>query len=93
MLDIARRIIELTGLSSEIVFKSPTMDDSWHRQPDMALLEAPGWSPTTSLDNGLLRTAQRLRGVIEAMQVRNAPCRPAIASTPGHSIEMRLAPR
>ncbi|BAO92622.1 hypothetical protein [Caballeronia cordobensis] len=67
MLDIARRIIELTGLSSEIVFKPLPMDDPWHRQPDIALaLEAPGWSPTTSLDNGLLRTAQRLREVIEA---------------------------
>ncbi|WP_053572233.1 hypothetical protein [Caballeronia cordobensis] len=56
------------------------MDDPLHRQPDIALArEALGWSPTTSLDDGLLRTAQHLRGVIEAMQVRNARCRPAIA--------------
>ncbi|MDR5763158.1 SDR family oxidoreductase [Caballeronia sp. LZ035] len=80
MLEIARRIIELTGSSSEIVFKPLPMDDPWHRQPDIALArEALGWSPTTSLDDGLRRTAQHFRAVFEAMQGRDAQCRQAMA--------------
>lgn len=79
MLDIARRIIELTASSSEIAFKPLPMDDPWHRQPDIALArKALGWSPTTSLDDGLRRTAQHFRGVIEAVPVRNAQCRQAV---------------
>jgi UDP-glucuronate decarboxylase len=73
MLEVARRIIALTGSSSEIVFKPLPMDDPWHRQPDIALArEALGWSPTTPLDEGLQRTAQHFRQIIEASESRAA---------------------
>jgi UDP-glucuronate decarboxylase len=62
MLDIARRIIELTGSSSEIVFQPLPMDDPRHRQPDIALASvALGWTPVTGLDEGLKRTADYFR--------------------------------
>lgn len=71
MLDIARRIIALTGSSSEVVFKPLPMDDPWHRQPDISLArKLLGWQPTTALDEGLTRTAQHFRTVIEAAQAR-----------------------
>jgi UDP-glucuronate decarboxylase len=73
MLDVARRIIELTGSSSDIVFKPLPLDDPWHRQPDIALArDKLGWSPTTPLDEGLRRTAQHFRQVIEASETREA---------------------
>jgi UDP-glucuronate decarboxylase len=80
MLDIARRIVELTGSSSEIVFKPLPMDDPWHRQPDISMArEVLGWMPTTALDEGLTRTVRHFRAVTEAMQARSAQCRQAMA--------------
>jgi UDP-glucuronate decarboxylase len=62
MLDIAQRIIELTGSSSEIVFQPLPMDDPCHRQPDIAFASvALGWKPVTGLDEGLKRTADYFR--------------------------------
>ncbi|MDR5763490.1 SDR family NAD-dependent epimerase/dehydratase, partial [Caballeronia sp. LZ035] len=73
MLDIARRIIELTGSSSEIMFKPLPLDDPWHRQPDISLArDLLGWAPSTQLDEGLRHTAQHFRGVIEAADARAA---------------------
>jgi UDP-glucuronate decarboxylase len=67
MLEIARRIIDLTGSSSEIVFKPLPLDDPGHRQPDISLArDTLGWAPTTPLDDGLRRTAQHFRGILKA---------------------------
>jgi UDP-glucuronate decarboxylase len=69
MLDIAKRIIALTGSSSEIVFHPLPMDDPWHRQPDITqartLLD---WQPVTELDEGLQRTARYFRQITEAQR-------------------------
>ncbi|SAL88599.1 NAD-dependent dehydratase [Caballeronia arvi] len=62
------------------MFKPLPMDDPWHRQPDISLArDALGWSPSTPLDEGLMRTAQHFRRVIEALQVRNAQSPQAMA--------------
>ena len=57
VLDIARKIIELTGSSSSIVFIKLPEDDPKVRRPDISkaknLLK---WSPKTSLEEGLRRT-------------------------------------
>src|SRR5258708_13900220 len=59
MLDIARRIIELTGSSSEIVFAPLPMDDPCRRQPDITLpIDTLGWKPKTELDDGLNHPAR-----------------------------------
>jgi UDP-glucuronate decarboxylase len=59
---MARRIIELTGSSSQIVFQPLPMDDPCHRQPDIAFASlALGWNPVTGLDEGLKRTADYFR--------------------------------
>ncbi|MDR5763429.1 SDR family NAD-dependent epimerase/dehydratase, partial [Caballeronia sp. LZ035] len=80
MLDIARRIIELTGSSSEIIFKPLPLDDPWHRQPDISLArDLLGWAPSTHLDEGLRRTAQHFREVIDATTMRDTQCNRAMA--------------
>jgi UDP-glucuronate decarboxylase len=73
MLEIAQRIVALTGSKSEIVFRPLPMDDPWHRQPDITqarkLLD---WQPVTVLDEGLRRTAAYFRQIIEAQETRSA---------------------
>jgi len=57
ILELARRIIELTGSRSRIVHKPLPVDDPVRRQPDITLArETLGWAPTTDLDTGLMKT-------------------------------------
>jgi UDP-glucuronate decarboxylase len=78
MLDIARRIIELTGSSSEIVFQPLPMDDPRHRQPDIAFASvALGWTPVTGLDEGLKHTADYFRRFTQEAAVRTNLLLPA----------------
>lgn len=62
VLDIARKIIELTGSQSDIVFENLPEDDPKIRRPDIAkaakLLK---WSPKISLEEGLRRTIDHFR--------------------------------
>jgi dTDP-glucose 4,6-dehydratase len=61
VLELARRVIELTGSSSEIVYEPLPVDDPTRRCPDIALArEALGWAPVVTLDEGLRRTADYL---------------------------------
>ena len=53
MLELAGKIIDLTGSLSKIVFASLPRDDPKQRQPDIRLArEALGWEPTVQLDEG-----------------------------------------
>ncbi|AMM17445.1 MAG: SDR family oxidoreductase [Pseudomonadota bacterium] len=71
MLAIARRIIESTGSSSEIVFEPLPMDDPCHRQPDITFAKNTlGWQPTTELDDGLKRTADYFRRLTKEAEHR-----------------------
>ena len=62
MLQLATRIRDLSGSSSEIVFKPLPEDDPRQRRPDLArarkLLD---WQPRTSLDDGLVKTIAYFR--------------------------------
>ena len=57
LLEMAERIVELTGAASEIVYEALPVDDPQVRQPDitraMALL---GWEPEVEVSEGLRRT-------------------------------------
>ena len=57
ILDLAQRIIELTGSKSPLVFKPLPSDDPTHRCPDIDLARRElGWEPQTTLEQGLVRT-------------------------------------
>jgi UDP-glucuronate decarboxylase len=63
ILDLARKVIELTGSASQIVFRPLPSDDPTQRQPDIALArEVLDWCPSTGLDEGLRRAVDYFRG-------------------------------
>jgi len=67
VLELARRIVELTGSRSRFVHKPLPSDDPVQRQPDIRLArQALGWEPSTGLDAGLQRTIDYFRGRIGA---------------------------
>jgi dTDP-glucose 4,6-dehydratase len=62
MLDLAQRIRDLTGSTSDIAFIPRPEDDPSVRQPDITLAaEQLGWQPRVPLDEGLARTIARFR--------------------------------
>jgi UDP-glucuronate decarboxylase len=57
ILELARKVIDLTGSKSEIVFRPLPSDDPVQRQPDISLAKQTlNWSPSIALDEGLRRT-------------------------------------
>ena len=57
ILEVAQRVIDLTGSGSRIVHKPLPEDDPRQRRPDISLAQAQlGWEPKVALDEGLRRT-------------------------------------
>jgi len=57
ILELAKRIVELTGSKSKIEFKKLPVDDPKTRQPDISLAKRElNWKPTVTLKEGLKRT-------------------------------------
>ena len=58
MLQLAQKVIALTGSASKIVHHPLPKDDPLQRQPDLTLAQEKlgGWLPSTALDEGLKRT-------------------------------------
>ena len=57
ILELAQKVVELTGSRSRIVFKPLPSDDPVQRQPDITLArERLAWRPKVDLENGLRRT-------------------------------------
>jgi len=56
MLELAEKVIELTGSKSKIIYKTLPQDDPRQRQPDISLAKKKlGWEPKVKLDDGLAR--------------------------------------
>jgi UDP-glucuronate decarboxylase len=65
MLELAQKVIELTGSASKIVHLPLPQDDPKQRRPDITLAKnALGWEPSVMLDEGLQKTIDYFRGVI-----------------------------
>jgi UDP-glucuronate decarboxylase len=57
VLELANKIIELTGSSSQLYYADLPQDDPKQRQPNIALLqEQLGWNPKINLIDGLIKT-------------------------------------
>lgn len=58
ILELAQKIIEMTGSSSKITFSPLPQDDPVQRQPDITLAKKilDGWSPSVELESGLEKT-------------------------------------
>lgn len=66
MLELASKIIELTGSTSSIKYLPLPQDDPQQRQPDITLAKEKlnGWQPTTQLNAGLIKTIAYFKEVI-----------------------------
>jgi UDP-glucuronate decarboxylase len=59
ILELAQKVIQLTGSSSSIVLRPLPEDDPTQRQPNIELAqEKLNWSPTINLDEGLQKTVE-----------------------------------
>ncbi|HIP44473.1 MAG TPA: SDR family oxidoreductase [Sulfurospirillum arcachonense] len=65
MLELAQKVIELTGSNSKIIFQPLPQDDPLQRQPliDLAKKEL-DWEPTIELEEGLKKTIAYFESVI-----------------------------
>lgn len=58
ILQLAEKVIELTGTKSKLVFKALPTDDPMQRQPDISRARQylGNWQPETQLEQGLIKT-------------------------------------
>lgn len=62
--DVARKVIELVGSSSKVVFEKPLPYTARQGVPDIALAkEKLGWFPVVPLEEGLKRTIDFMKGM------------------------------
>ena len=65
MLELARKVIDMTGSKSQIVFRPLPSDDPLQRKPVISLAkEALGWEPSICLDEGLKKTIGYFKGIL-----------------------------
>ena len=66
MLELAEKVIELTGSNSRIIFKPLPQDDPRQRKPDITIAhrELDGWQPSIKLDEGLQKTINYFKNII-----------------------------
>jgi len=59
ILELAQKVIELTGSKSQIVYRPMPEDDPKQRQPDIAQAKRIlGWQPKIQLEEGLKKTIE-----------------------------------
>lgn len=65
ILELAQKVIKLTGSASKIVRMPLPPDDPMQRQPDITLAKKElGWSPSIQLEDGLTKTIEYFRSTI-----------------------------
>ncbi len=66
ILELAEKIISLTGSQSKLVFLPPPSDDPRQRQPDISLARNKlNWQPQVNLENGLKSTIDYFRNKLK----------------------------
>jgi hypothetical protein len=70
VLELAEKIIDLTGSPSRLVFKPLPSDDPKRRRPEISLAkEKLGWEPKVPLEQGLRKTIQYYEEQLRPMSV------------------------
>ncbi|HPH16735.1 MAG TPA: SDR family oxidoreductase, partial [Bacteroidales bacterium] len=66
ILELAQKVIALTGSSSKITFQPLPQDDPMQRKPDISLAQEKlnNWTPTIGLDAGLVKTIEYFKQII-----------------------------
>ena len=68
MLELAELVIKLTGARSRLEFQPLPQDDPRQRKPDISLAgEKLGWQPKVPLEEGIRRTIEYFRQLLEVM--------------------------
>ncbi len=66
ILELAEKVIRLTGSSSKIVWEPLPSDDPTQRQPDISLAKSKlGWEPKVELEEGLIKTIDFFRTIVK----------------------------
>jgi len=66
ILELAEKVIKLTGSKSKIIYKPLPSDDPMKRKPDITLAKKElDWSPTINLDEGLIKTIEFFKTIVE----------------------------
>lgn len=70
ILELAQKIIELTGTNSKIIFEPLPKDDPNQRQPDISLAKQKlKWKPTIQLEEGLRRTINYFENLLKSGEI------------------------
>ena len=65
ILELAQKVIKLTGSKSKIIYKPLPSDDPMQRQPDISLAKKElDWSPNVQLEEGLIKTIRFFKTII-----------------------------
>ena len=69
MMELAQVVLEVTGSNSAIEHRPLPVDDPKQRRPDLTLARTLlGWEPTIALRDGVARTTDYIRSLVEAGQ-------------------------
>lgn len=67
VIELAEKIIKLSGSKSKLVFKALPQDDPHRRKPDISKAEKIlDWHPKIQLDDGLMRTIEYFKMILKA---------------------------
>ena len=65
IIELAKKIIELTGSSSKVIFKPLPKDDPVQRRPDISIAkEKLGWEPKVGFEDGLKLAIEYFRKIV-----------------------------
>ncbi len=65
IMELAEKVIELTGSKSKIIYKPLPSDDPMMRKPDITLSKKElDWSPKVNLNEGLVKTIEYFKSII-----------------------------
>ena len=65
ILELAQKVIELTGTKSKIVYQPLPADDPMQRNPDITLAKKVlNWEPKINLEEGLIKTIEYFKSIV-----------------------------